>query len=344
MNSRPKVVSLFCGAGGSSLGYLWAGFDCLGGVDFDDDCLRSYELNFGHDKVFKADISRLSGDELLERFLPSAEQLSLIDASPPCQGFSLFNYTLGKGISRDPRNFLLFHAARLIEEVRPNAFVIENVVGLASKRGKPYLIKVRKQLEHAGYQVAIWILDASFFGVPQARRRIFIVGGINFKPSPPSPEKRTTISDVVRELESCHLNGGTMPSATMFVDAVAQSNALKTKATPMLDFVSRKRRGTRCSIAYFKHHIMKNRLKLNCPSPTIVTTANSWPLHWRFNRTITLEEATVLCSFPASFKFAGSLTSKVRQIGNCVPPKMIQAIAKSILPHLLTTSEGTCRL
>lgn len=180
---RPIGVDLFCGAGGMSLGFEQAGFRIVTAVDVDPIHIATYSENFPDCTTIQADISELSGEELRSRADLDGRAIDVVFGGPPCGGFSL----MGRRRPDDPRNELLGHFARLVEELNPCYFVVENVEGLLGQPMTIHLESFRKRVREAGFGIVdpIQILDASNFGVPQRRQRIFIIG---YQSSLPAPE------------------------------------------------------------------------------------------------------------------------------------------------------------
>ena len=128
--SQQRALDLFCGAGGLSLGLANAGFEIAGAADSWDAATRTYGLNFDH-PIVRADLARLSARDLM-KMLGIKGEIDLVAGGPPCQGFSIQRI----GSDDDERNNLVLEFARLIREIRPRAFLMENVPGLLGKRGR----------------------------------------------------------------------------------------------------------------------------------------------------------------------------------------------------------------
>ncbi|GAB4190335.1 MAG: DNA cytosine methyltransferase [Coleofasciculaceae cyanobacterium] len=195
---RPVAVDLFAGAGGFSLGIEQAGFDVAVAIEHDPIHAAVYAFNFPHTKVLCADVAQLSGrviqmavrewattssefnvlscQRVRQRKHSARSQIpiDLVFGGPPCQGFS----TIGKGQIDDERNTLVFEFCRLVKELQPRYFVMENVPGLRGSKYSSILERLLSEFKAAGYEVTepIQVLDASHFGVPQQRRRLFILG------------------------------------------------------------------------------------------------------------------------------------------------------------------------
>ncbi len=168
------TIDLFSGVGGMSLGLKQAGLEI--GAAFDSDVMQTstYSRNFPTVPVFTANLSRLGGKELLRLSGIRRNSVDVVAGGSPCQGFS----TMGRRQRDDPRNKLLADFARLVVEIRPQYFVLENVVGLTHVGNQPTLRAFKRRIERANYRVLspIEILDAKDFGVPQSRKRVFVLG------------------------------------------------------------------------------------------------------------------------------------------------------------------------
>ena len=171
---RPIAIDLFCGAGGMSLGFEQAGFDVALALDNDPTHLESYSANFPRCNTGRADISKIKGKDILSRAKLAKRDIHVLFGGPPCQGFSL----IGKRRIDDPRNGLIYHFARLVRELKPLYFVMENVEGIVLGKASEILQSFLRRVKRTGYDVVdpIQLLDASNFGVPQRRRRVFVLG------------------------------------------------------------------------------------------------------------------------------------------------------------------------
>ena len=167
-------IDSFCGAGGLGLGLKRSGMDILLSFDIDPTCIKTINTNkkyFNHPAQV-ADISDLLNGNLLERCNLSRGELFLLAGGPPCQGFSVQR----RGSDIDPRNDLVLKFGQMINELYPMYFVMENVSGIAGKRGKTILQQLVEYVEKIGYYVHIDLLDAQDYGVPQRRKRYIVVG------------------------------------------------------------------------------------------------------------------------------------------------------------------------
>ena len=189
----PTVVSLFAGCGGSSLGYKQAGYDVRLAVEWDTGAADVYRRNFPSTNVFEGDIADLTAEEALRVTALEPGELDVLDGSPPCQGFS----TAGKRKFADTRNRLFEEYIRMVEVFKPKMLVMENVSGLRKGKMKLIFAEMTRALKEAGYKVSCRELNASWYGVPQDRRRLIWVGvreDLAAEPGHPEPTVTVPVS------------------------------------------------------------------------------------------------------------------------------------------------------
>ena len=186
---KPTAIDLFCGAGGMSLGFERAGFEVAAAVDVDPIHVSTYARHFPDTKAVCADLTEISGEELRAEAGLQGREIDVLFGGPPCQGFSIG----GKRQADDPRNVLMSDFARMVSELRPRHFVVENVTGLMMGASVRVLESFVDQVYQSGYAVIlpIQVLDACDFGVPQRRRRVFILGYREDQPAPQYPRPLT---------------------------------------------------------------------------------------------------------------------------------------------------------
>lgn len=192
MQSNRKFVSLYCGAGGLDLGFISAGFQCIGAFDIDAVAVEFHNRNLGGHAAI-ANLSK-STDQVMD----SLTRADIIIAGPPCQGFS----TAGRNNPEDDRNLHLSRVAELASKSSADVVVIENVRGLLAKKNVQHLHHCISMLEEAGFAVEYKLFDLSEFGVPQARKRVIVVGSRNRNPitldSIPKKPKRSLMDAIGR--------------------------------------------------------------------------------------------------------------------------------------------------
>lgn len=174
MSNRPIGIDLFAGAGGMSLGFEQAGFDVIAAVEIDPIHAAVHHFNFPSSRVFARSVIGLSGEELRSVLNIESREIDVVFGGPPCQGFSL----IGQRMLEDPRNSLVKEFVRLVAELRPRAFVFENVKGLTVGKHRQFLDFLIEEFAVIGYQVqSPWrVLNALHYGVPQNRERLFLLG------------------------------------------------------------------------------------------------------------------------------------------------------------------------
>ena len=209
IKKKPTIIDLFSGAGGLSYGLEEAGFDVLLGTDFWKDSLDTFAFNHKNSKVLEGDITKIKSAQLSKL---AGKKASLIIGGPPCQGFSLS----GPRNFYDKRNELYIEFLRIVRDLNPKGFIIENVPGLASLFGGEVKERIISEFSKLGYSVNAKILNASDYGVPQNRRRIVFVGVkgnkkfefpepsfFDFdlkKPAPKSGKKKITVWEAIGDL------------------------------------------------------------------------------------------------------------------------------------------------
>lgn len=192
--SRPIAVDLFAGAGGLSLGLEQAGYEIAAAVEYDPTHAAVHEFNFPYSKTFAIDAATISGQAIRTASHIGNREIHLVAGGPPCQGVSL----IGKRAIDDPRNSLMKEFVRLVLELQPRYFLMENVAGLLVGKHEQLLNELVSELESGGtYRVVkpIEVLQAADFGTPQSRRRVVILGARCDVPMPhypvPSHQPRT---------------------------------------------------------------------------------------------------------------------------------------------------------
>lgn len=171
---RPIGVDLFAGAGGMTLGFEQAGFDVLAAVELDPIHCATHEFNFPFWSVLCQSVEKITGEEIRNRSAIGNQEIDVVFGGPPCQGFSI----IGRRALDDRRNALVFHFLRLVLELKPKFFVMENVPGLTLGKHQKFLLEIIEEFSSQGYEVEAdyRVLNAVNYGVPQDRARLFLLG------------------------------------------------------------------------------------------------------------------------------------------------------------------------
>lgn len=313
--NAPTVVSTFAGAGGSSLGYSMAGYRELLAVEWDDNAVETFRLNFPDVPVYHGDIAKCSVEWVLEKTGLQPGELDILDGSPPCQGFS----TAGKRVLDDPRNQLFREYVRLLQGLRPKVFVMENVSGMVKGKMKLIFADILRELKASGYKVSARLLNAMYFGVPQSRERMIFIGvrdDLGIEPSHPGAE--CVPISVMNAIEFA-------PN-----DPTAFIVGEHTKIYQDMKFVLPGK-----SQPGHHSHI---RLPIDRPSPALLADSGFGHYHYWHpvkHQNITFVELKLLASFPVEFQLTGEPGKRWARIGNSVPPLFMRSIALHIKNKIL---------
>ncbi|MDQ2809595.1 MAG: DNA cytosine methyltransferase [Chloroflexota bacterium] len=373
----PKLLDLFCGAGGMSAGFVSAGFTVAAACDHDGQACKTFAANIPA-RVLATDIAEIPDPARMLDDLP-VSQIDVIIGGPPCQGFS----QVGRGRIRSladsdqipllARNELYQQFFRFIETFQPAFFVMENVPALKTFASGAYMDAITRESARLGYDLESAILDAADYGVPQIRRRLFIVGsrvgGLFHWPRVGHDRDRVPLAAAIGDLpsalppqlEEClpydleqplspyqHLMRSFVPVADRAViyDHVIRpvredDREIFTRMQPGDRYIDIDERYRRYNAASFqdKYYMLRP------DAPGVTITAHLYKdgyryIHWDTaqHRTISVREAARIQSFRDDFRFTGSRSSRFRQIGNAVPPLLAEHMAAQIRRALRRTS------
>jgi len=346
-----RFIDLFCGCGGLSKGFVLAGYENVGGIDFNKSAIETFNYNFKKSKGICCDLLEMSTDKIVEEF-GDLKSIDVVIGGPPCQGFSSANRYKIEG--EDPRNKLFFEFVKFVDLAEPSAILIENVRGIVSRDNGYAKDRIYEIFESRGYKVNHEILDAANFGVPQHRLRNFFVmlkeEKFDFDTIKKCKETRT-VFESIGELYSLENN----EEETKILDVAPVTKYqkyLRNKDNLIYNHDNRyPAQIVQQRISYVpqggnwrdvpaelwpsnrnnRHSSAYKRLDELQPSVTIDTGNNhSNYFHPLYNRIPTVREAARLQSFPDNFIFLGNRSEQYRQVGNAVPPLLAKAIALRI--------------
>jgi DNA (cytosine-5)-methyltransferase 1 len=347
VSMRAEVVDLFCGIGGLSTGFQSEGFKVRAGVDVDGTCRHAFETNIGAKFVAKG-IERLSSAELAKLYTRSARRILV--GCAPCQPFSLYTGRYRRNETAedaDRRWALLDEFARLIESALPDVVSMENVPRVATHVAFGTFVA---RLEAAGYTVAYYKVRAQDYGVPQRRTRLVLFASRYGKvklAAPTHAAKPVTVREAIGQLPPIAAGEAHAKDRLHRSRGLGEMNLCRLRATPEggswkdwdkdLQLDCHKKDGGRSFRAVY------GRMSWDEPSPVITTQClgigNGRFGHPSQDRAISIREAAILQSFSPDFDFVPEDDEVLglhlaRQIGNAVPPRLAQAIARSIKLHL----------
>ncbi len=218
IKKRPIAVDLFAGAGGMTLGFEQAGFDVLVSVELDPIHCAIHKFNFPFWKVLCKSVEETTGSEIRNSSDIGNQEIDVVFGGPPCQGFSL----IGKRSIDDPRNTLVFHFIRLVLELQPNFFVLENVKGMTVGKHKEFTTEIFDKFENNGYKVNrnYQVLNAANYGVPQNRERLFLFGCRQDLKLPNHPDKITHPAKSNNSIACTTIGLSKLPSTPTVLQAI----------------------------------------------------------------------------------------------------------------------------
>ena len=347
----PKVVDLFAGAGGFSLGAIMAGSEIILAVEFDKHAAHTYRNNFCQNSkttLYTDNILTLEPDILAQKHFPNNLECDLLLGGPPCQGFSVHRLK-NSGIN-DPRNALIWKYFDFVSALRPKAFLMENVPGLLQPIHANYLKQFYQRAADEKYSVfAPVILDARDFGIPQRRKRLFIMGvrqefnhpDLNWPPksthSPPND--KTTKHNWISCNAAFHPASFDDKNNIHMKHGNELINAFK-NTPPNGGSRNDSGRTLPCHKTHNGHKDVYGRIDSRLPAPTMTTGCLN-PSKGRFihpteHHGITGRQAARIQTFPDNFVFEGGITAMGKQIGNAVPVQMAKVLITHILTEILT--------
>lgn len=365
-----KVIDLFAGCGGLSIGFMQSGFEIVKAVEFDNMIAQTYINNHPNVNIIIDDIKNIDIDNIFKK-----GDAEVIIGGPPCQGFSMAGARIRTGFIDDPRNYLFKHYFNIVKTVKPKVFIMENVKGIATMQNGAIFKEIIRNFQDSDaldgdrYNISHTTIKATEFGVPQTRERVIIIGILNgnfdsekvfelvkskISKTYKSFFDKVTIWDAISNLEPI------IPTKDGVIsDIIPQSNYQKWLSSK--DGKSENHTETNHS-TIAKNRMKKigagenftkldediksvhsgsyGRLKKTGFAPTITTRFDTPSggkfIHPIFNRTITPREAARIQSFPDNYIFHGNKSSICKQIGNAVPPKcsyFLAEVVKEILSN-----------
>ena len=357
-----NVISTFAGGGGSSTGYRLAGGKILAVNEFVEEAQNTYRENYPDTIIVPGDIKKLTGTYLMEQAGVKVSELDILDGSPPCSAFSMAGsvshgegrthadafgktkqYSDIKGVSNVED--LFFEFLRVAKDIKPKVIIGENVEGLTMGEAKEYFHKIQNTFEEIGYLIVADVLDASYFGVPQSRKRCFFIGvredvadaiGLNFMTMyqlyPDKNDVRTTLGEAINDVVN-----EDKEELDYLIDKISPEKAVGKTLMKMPKDPDKVLTG----MDYHEkgHHFNLKRSSLRKPCPTITAMGNlagvAGTCHPLEDRKFTIKELKRIMSLPEDFKLTGKHKQQSERIGRMVPPLMMKALAESVYNKVL---------
>ncbi|EDZ57946.1 MULTISPECIES: DNA cytosine methyltransferase [Bacillus cereus group] len=346
---KPTVIDLFAGVGGLSLGFEQEGFEVVLANEYDESIANAYKKNHRNTKMIVGDIAEL---DIKNVFCPYVGKIDVIIGGPPCQGFSQKGQ---RKTINDDRNFLFKYFVSVVGLIKPMYFVMENVPNLLTAEKGYFKKEIYDLFKSLGYSLSSGVLNAADFGVPQNRKRAVIIGKRGLAPAefPKPKNEKNTIWDAISDLAFLESGEGNEVQDYRKAAESFYQQVMRKKSTQLYNHVATNHSKVALERLKLippnagrevlpKEHLTKSiysgtwtRMRKDEVSVT-VTTRFDTPSSGKFthpflNRAITVREAARIQSFPDDFRFFGTKTSQMKQVGNAVPPMLANAIAKTIL-------------
>ena len=352
MKNKRKVVDLFCGAGGLTLGFEKQNFESVLAIDMWSNAIDTFNNNREKKVGIVKDISKVD-EEFIKQYVK--EHVSGVIGGPPCQGFSL----AGRRSEDDERNKLYQEYFKTLSIIKPDFFVIENVTGILSMKNGEVKEDIIKRAKKIGYNVYLDKLVASDYGVPQNRVRVFFVGikkeldKGNFE-FPKKFSYKVTCEEAISDLPSLDNNEDNtkykfLPNSeyqkymrknsnmvynheqTYHTDETRKLISMVPEGGGIKD-LPESVRGDR------KYSSLLRRMNSKSQSNTIDTGHRTY-FHYKENRILSVREAARIQSFPDDYIFSGSKVNQYKQVGNAVPPLLAEQVAKAIVNYLYVSEK-----
>ena len=320
-----NYIDLFAGAGGMTLGFDNKNFNNILAVEFNKDFAETYKKNFPNHNLMVRDIKEISNEEIKEAI--GRKKVDVIIGGPPCQGFSLAG-NIGRSFIDDDRNRLFKEFVRFVDILKPRMFVLENVAAMERHNNGKTIKEIVNSFGELGYTIKYKVLNSADYGIPQERRRIFIVGvrgNENSFTYPTIKKKRMTIKDAIDDLPK--LESGESSNIPNHVEMNHSKQMLE-----KMKFV--KDGGNRLDIPEEirpKSGDLRKYIRYDSKKPSVCVTGDMRKIfHYNQNRALTCRELARIQTFPDDFVFLGNSGKIQQQIGNAVPVKLAEQIASQV--------------
>lgn len=347
-----KIVDLFSGVGGLTYGFIETGFKVILANEIDPEIAYAYTQNHQGTKMINEDITKL---DISQIFGPYQGEIDMVIGGPPCQGFSQKG---SRKTINDERNFLFRYFFEVVKFIKPKFFLMENVPNLLTAENGLFKSEIEQIFGGIGYSLDCNILNAADFGVPQIRRRAFILGRfgtVKFS-LPIGKAVKVTIDEAISDLAFLESGEGAAQLEYRFNPKSEYQKTMRGDLNVLYNHVATRHSQESINklnmipIGMGKEVLPKelltksiysgtwSRMKAEEQSVTITTRFDT-PSSGRFthptlNRCITVREAARIQSFPDNFIFYGNKSSQMKQVGNAVPPLVGKAIAEEILSKI----------
>ena len=339
IKNKPKVISLFSGAGGLDIGFEQAGFRTVYASDVWQVACDTLKQNDLADEIFCGDVRNIDFTKLKNKY----GEIDCLIGGPPCPPYSQTrHYLVGKagGFDDEHAGFAVPEYFRALKELNPKVFLFENVDGFTFKTHQEEFDFLKKKADELGYNISFKVCNCANYGVPQTRKRFFCIGSKKNLPECPFPEEThadpkkksdklpwVTCGDVISEFDN-------ITDEEKDQRPGQKDYELLTEIPPGDNYLFfTEKRGYPNPKFKWKSRYWTFLLKLTPERPSWTIQAsfstNQGPFHWK-NRFLRIEELKRLQTFPDDYSLTGDMKEQWRQIGNAVPVKMANILASRI--------------
>lgn len=321
--TKYNFIDLFSGAGGLSCGMVMAGFNPVASVEIMPEAVETYKYNFIEKKKFKETVETrdIRSKEVKEKLYEAVQnvKVDVIVGGFPCQGFSMAGYR----VVDDPRNSLYKEMKEIVEHLKPDYVVMENVEGLRSMLNGKVEEKIIEDYREIGYEINLTVLNSADYGVPQFRKRVIFIGNrigkANYHPKPLYNETNyVTLGQGIERFMEMDENIDINHIFPRHTEEMKKRLALVPEGKSL----------------YKNYSDAWKKSPWDKPSCTVKENHGGTNIHPKLPRCLTPRELAALQSFPDDFIFKGSKKWQLVQIGNAVPPLMGKAIGLAILKNI----------
>ena len=351
------AIDVCAGGGGLTVGLKRAGFKVVAAIEIEKHAYATYRANHPEVRALKQDVTTVSGRHLLK--LVGEKRIDLLAGCPPCQGFTSLT---SKYRRDDNRNVLIFEMARLAEEIRPRAIMMENVHGL-TKKGYPLYGDLKRRLRRLGYKLTDDVLEVADYGVPQFRRRLVLFGGLGFEIEMPKKThskmgkdglpRWKTVQDTIGQmanpvtLQDARNYGEVQRSDWHIVRTLSPENVKRikvAKAGKTWLSIPEELRPNCHQGGYAGFTNVYGRMEWNQPSPTITGGCTTFSKgrfgHPVQDRTISVREAALLQTFQEDYLFDTPYMEYVCNIiGNALPCDFAEVVSRQCQMALISSDK-----
>lgn len=335
MAGQYNIVDLFAGVGGLSMGFDKNGFSTVLANDFDKDASNTFKLNHPKVNFIDGDIANID-KAVIEKNIGNID-VDVLMGGIPCQSFSMAGRRIRRGIdnSEDPRHFLYREYFRILDLLNPKIALIENVKGILSSHNGEIIKEIIFSFESRGYKADYKLLDASDYGVPQARQRVVVIANRINKENifPDKHNQKISVGEAIDNIpegvenhEKRYLTGKTLERVKLIKQGQNWTHLPEKLQTRSI------------------HSGAYGRIDPTKPSKTITTRFDTpsvgYVTHPTEHRTLTVREGARIQTFPDNFIFTGPRMQQYKQVGNAVPVKLGYELSKGLKKMLDTFYEN----